>query len=281
MNYSPLRYPGGKNKITSFISGIISDNGLTNRDYAEPFAGGGAIALFLLFNGTVKNIKLNDKDFFIYSFWQTILNDTERFIKKIADTDITISEWKRQKDILRDKENCNSFDAAFSCFFLNRTNRSGILKAGCMGGKTQAGNCKLDIRFNKTALIQRIKHIAELKDKIIVENKDACDFIKGLPPKTFIYADPPYYQQGKNLYLTYFSESDHKKFYDVIKDCQNNWVVSYDDCGPINDIFKNENRINFELQYSVLNKIKGKEVLFFSKDLRINNPFDVKQLNFF
>ena len=62
MRYSPLRYPGGKGKISSFFSELFVANNLIGGTYIEPYVGGGSIALSLLINGVANQIIINDKD---------------------------------------------------------------------------------------------------------------------------------------------------------------------------------------------------------------------------
>ena len=59
---SPLRYPGGKSRITDFVKQIIKDNNLLDGVYVEPYAGGAAVALSLLMDEYVSSIIINDKD---------------------------------------------------------------------------------------------------------------------------------------------------------------------------------------------------------------------------
>lgn len=176
-SFSPLRYPGGKGQMYDTIVQILQDNHLENCNYIEPFAGGAGVALKLLSNGIVKSITLNDFDLSIYAFWYSILYDTERFIRKIITVEINMQEWKKQRIIQLEKENVPLFDLGFSTFFLNRTNRSGIIKGGVIGGKNQDSFYKMDCRFNKKRLIALIEKISTLKDKITIYNLDAEDFI--------------------------------------------------------------------------------------------------------
>ena len=158
-NNTPLRYPGGKSRITGFISKIIKDNNIVDGNYVEPFAGGCGVALNLLLTGIVKDIYINDKDRSIYAFWYSILNNCDEFIEKINSVDISVEEWKKQQEIQKNKENCDLFELGFSTFFLNRTNRSGIIKGGIIGGLQQKGPWKLDVRFNKKKLVEKIANI--------------------------------------------------------------------------------------------------------------------------
>ena len=233
-NHSPLRYPGGKSRVSGFIAQLIKDNNIVEGTYVEPFAGGAGVALNLLFNGVVKNIYINDKDRSIYAFWKAITESTEDFINKIININITIDEWEQQRKIQLNKNEADLFDLGFSTFFLNRTNRSGIIMGGVIGGKAQAGNWKLDVRFNKEKLISKILKIAEHKNNIIIQNKDAMELLKTDVPtldikNTLIYLDPPYYKQGQKLYMNSFTHQQHVCLFEEINKMKHLWLVSYDD----------------------------------------------------
>lgn len=166
-NYSPLRYPGGKAKLSPFIKYVIAKK--TNNQintYIEPFAGGAGIALDLLLNNVVDNIIINDYDKAVYSFWKAAIFETNKFISKIEETDITIKEWMHQKEIYLNNRNKYSFELGFATFFLNRTNRSGIITAGPIGGIKQNGNYLIDARFNKEDLINKIQNIGQQKKEL-------------------------------------------------------------------------------------------------------------------
>ena len=210
-NPSPLRYPGGKNRIAGFISLVIQNLHMENCTYIEPFAGGAGVALSLLLNGTVSNIVINDYDKAIYSFWRAIKQEPVALIKLIENTPVTIEEWHRQKNIYL-STNSYSLELAFATLFLNRTNHSGILNAGPIGGYSQAGEWKLDVRFDKSSLIEKIQAIAEHKQSITVYNKDIISLLRNYTPSlgnnVFFYFDPPYYKKGQQLYKNFFSISD-------------------------------------------------------------------------
>ena len=170
MNYSPLRYPGGKTKIAPLVNAIMKKADIKDGIYIEPFAGGCGVALALLLSDKVKHIVINDMDITIYAFWHSILNDTDEFIELIKKTQVTIEEWHKQKEIFLNKDSNKLLELGFATFFLNRTNRSGILKAGPIGGYNQTGNYLIDARFNKKNLIKRIERISQYKDKISLFN---------------------------------------------------------------------------------------------------------------
>lgn len=274
--YSPLRYPGGKGRVADYFKKIFHDNLLYDGTYIEPYAGGASVALALLFNEYASKIVINDKDIALYAFWYSILHDTENFIKKVSETKINIENWEISKKIHSDKENQTLTDIGFSTFFLNRTNRSGILKAGIIGGKSQNGEWKMDARFNKKDLINRIEKIALYKSKISVYNLDAIDLIKNLKEKieekSLFYFDPPYYVKGKDLYMNYYNHDDHKKVaLEIGKIKKQKWIVSYDDVEPIQKNFEQFRQKKFQLDYSAgNNNKKGNEIMFFSDNLYIS-----------
>lgn len=269
---SPLRYPGGKNKLSGFIAKICIDNNI-NGHYVEPYAGGASVALFLLLEGFVTKITINDKDRSIYAFWHSVLNKTNKLCQLIENTDITIEEWKKQKEIQKNKNKEDLLTLGFSTLFLNRTNRSGIINAGVMGGIKQQGNYLIDCRFNKQELIRRIKKIASRKKDIRLYKKDAIKLIDKIQDEanndnTIFYFDPPYYDKGSTLYMNHYKEKNHKKVSDKIKKIKNiKWIVSYDNVPQIQSLYSECTKKEYSFKHTVYNSRVGQEIIFFSDDL--------------
>lgn len=269
MIYSPLRYPGGKGKLAPFMKVLIEKTNHKGGTYIEPFAGGAGIALDLLENDVVSQIVINDLDKGIYSFWRAILSETDRFVEAIQKTPVTIEEWRRQREILLYSDNKYSFELGFATFYLNRTNRSGIINGGIIGGIKQTGNWKMDARFNKENLIDRISQIAEKKECIHLYNKDVSSLIKNYLPKyeknAFVYFDPPYFRKGKQLYLNFFDSKDHVRIERMIRESVNcDWVITYDDVPEIADIYVGYELRRLDLYYSVAQKRLASEIIIFS-----------------
>ena len=274
MFYSPLRYPGGKGKILSFMIDLIKLNKLENIEYVEPYVGGAAVALGLLLNNMVSKIYINDSDKAIYAFWDSVLNYTDEFIQKIEKTPITVEEWRIQKSIYNNIEQHSDLDIGFSAFFLNRCNRSGVLKGGIIGGYEQNGKWKIDARFNKQDLINRIERIALHKDKIQLYNEDTADLLekhKETFKNCILYLDPPYYEKGYQLYKNHYKPSDHEKISKLVKELNCYWVVSYDNVDPIIALYDNIPKREFNISYSAGKNRSGKEIMFFSSNLQIPN----------
>jgi len=272
MFYSPLRYPGGKGKVLTFMKELIKVNNLNGIEYIEPYVGGAAVALGLLLEGYVSKIYINDSDEAIFAFWKSILNQTEAFIRKIYETPVTVDEWKKQKNIYTNIQDFTTLEIGFAAFFLNRCNRSGIIKGGIIGGYGQEGNWKIDARFNKNALVQRIEKIAKFKNKIKLYNQDTYKLLSKHKfdfKNSILYLDPPYYEKGYQLYKNHYKAKDHKKIADLVKGIDGYWVVSYDNVPQIMDLFDTVENRDFNISYSAGKNRTGKEVMFFSDNLSI------------
>lgn len=294
MNRTPLRYPGGKSIMTPFFIDLIRVNGLQGVSYAEPYAGGAGTAINLLLDGQVRRIYINDANIAIFSFWKYAINESERFIDKIEKTCIDLQNWQYYHNFIKNAQQ-PSFELGFATFFLSRTNRSGILTAGPIGGKSQEkqekATYKIDCRFNKQDLISRIHRISMYKENIVVSNDDAIDFLKSLPAdnNNLVYLDPPYFKQGKSLYLNYYSADDHRVLSDYLYNTVNfRWVLSYDNVYEIREFYKHFDLYEFQLNYTAQSVKKGSELLTHSKNLimpeelfirRKNNNIIINKLN--
>lgn len=287
MHLSPLRYPGGKNRIANFIAQVCVDNRISGL-YVEPYAGGASVALFLLFSNVVKKIVINDKDRSIYAFWYSVLHHTDRLCQMIIDTEVNVENWHKQKKVQSRKQYANLLELGFSTLFLNRTNRSGIISGGIIGGIDQTGEYKIDCRFNKEELINRIRRIAQRKDSISVYNLDAISLIYKIEQQrskdlmnALIYFDPPYYKKGGSLYLNHYIKSDHKDVAGAISLLNYKWIVSYDNVPEIQELYKKFRNIEYSLKHTAHSARDGGEVLFFQDSLIIpnlhQNPIEYKR----
>lgn len=269
---SPLRYPGGKSSLTKFFAEVLKANDLQGCTYIEPFCGGAGAALNLLLSGIVTHIVINDADYSIYSFWWAILNNTDKFLKKIADTPISIEEWYKQKKLIGSAE--DRFTRGFAAFYLNRCNISGILKANPIGGLKQTGKWLMDARFRRKTLMARIEAIAKMRNHITVEGLDVFVFLKKILPnlkgKIFVYFDPPYYDHGPKLYMNSFNEQQHSKLASILRISPNtSWLMTYDDAAQIRDAYSYCTIESFKLNHFAYKAKKGVELLIHPAELYI------------
>lgn len=265
--HSPLRYPGGKSSLSSFIAQVIRLNGVEGGTYVEPYAGGAGAALSLLYQGVVSHIVVNDFDTAIYSFWYSLLNSTARFLDRVQSIPLTIDEWKHQKQIFMNKCDYSVFDVGFATFYLNRCNRSGILMAGPIGGKGQCGQYTLGVRFSRDVLCDKIERISKNKDKISLYNMDAIDLVRNVVPEIggpkFVYLDPPYYEKGEQLYMNAYEHDDHANLAWALSkvDATVPWMLTYDTSEQIHGMYRDSKTTRYSLNYYAHHAKKGAELL--------------------
>lgn len=271
--YSPLRYPGGKAPFAPFIAEVVQKNGFLGGHYMEPYAGGAGVALELLFHGYVSHIHINDADPAIYDFWVSVTKHPYELLNLLESTPITIEEWFKWRSILRRETKANVIERGFATLFINRTNRSGILKGGVIGGKGQNGNYKLDARFKKDVIAGRILAIAKHSHSITVYCEDSLNLLKQcshfLPKKSLIYLDPPYYIKGKGLYRNYYEHNDHVAIAEKLqqKGFKWAWIVSYDNTEEIRALYQLSQSLSYGLNYTAQRRYIGREIMFFRQDL--------------
>lgn len=281
---TPLRYPGGKQKLTPFVIELLKSNNLIGGHYVEPYAGGAGVAMELLIAGYVKRVHLNDSSLPIYAFWKSITSQPEEFCRRISSASLSIGEWRKQREILRNPTNHDLIDLGFSTFYLNRCNRSGVLTGGVIGGLSQTGPWKIDARFPKKELIKRVETIGEKADAIVLRNWDAEKFLRNhvskLSRQTLIYCDPPYFEKSSRLYLDHYIESDHQRISETIQtDLIHKWIVSYDGAPEILKYYKPRRKFVYDLQYNASRAYKGREVFIFSDDLLIPEASSLPFIN--
>lgn len=263
---SPLRYPGGKSQTIKKVRRVIEMNNFKDRIYVEPFAGGFGVGLALLDNDDVDEAVINDSDLHVYHFWESILYNADELIALVEATPITLQERLRQKEIYADPESTVLQDG-FATLYLNRVNYSGVLFAGPIGGNAQGGAYTLDCRFNKDDIINRIRTVFALRDRIRLFNLDASELITHELAqenvRAFYNIDPPYVKKGKSLYSQYFTEQDHRAFGTTVQQFMADipWIITYDSCDLVREIYQEYRIQEYELYHSAHDRTKGKELL--------------------
>nr|WP_315480237.1 DNA adenine methylase [uncultured Rhodoferax sp.] len=273
--FTPLRYPGGKAPFAPFIAKVMEMNGLIGGHYLEPYAGGAGVALDLLYHGHASHVHINDLDPAIHSFWAAVTKEPDELLRLLETTPVTMDQWFKWRSILRGEVSANLVERGFATLFMNRTNRSGILKAGVIGGLKQSGNYKLDARFNKEVLATRIRKIAAHANQISVHCEDALSLLKGcrklLPKKSLIYLDPPYYVKGQGLYRNFYKHDDHLEIAKALQSSNFSlpWVVSYDNALEICEMYQFSRGVTYDLNYTAQKRYVGNEVMFFQNKLLV------------
>lgn len=264
---SPLRYPGGKASLAGFFADILAELPIENATYVEPYAGGVGAGIALLRENLIDKLVINDFDPAVHAFWHSVTTRTSEFADLIANVPLSVEEWQRQRAIYRAASTQDLLQLGFAFFYLNRTNRSGVLTGGVIGGLAQQGNYKIHARFNRDTLIGRVSAIGELSKRITVMSRDGRSVIREFAdrPEVFMYIDPPYVQAGSRLYLNAFEGRDHSALSEVVNNVSRaHWLMTYDVDPLIERLYAQHFQSRYELYYSARNYKMSDELMIAS-----------------
>lgn len=271
--FSPLRYPGGKARFAPMIADVINSNKLAGGHYLEPYAGGAGVALVLLMDGVVRHIHINDADSAVAVFWRAAVQETAGLIRLVASEPVTMDAWHHWRAMMLGETEGTQLERGFATLFMNRTNRSGILKGGVIGGKAQSGTYKVDARFMRDELCVRLERIGRYAGAISVYEEDAQKLLRRchqfLPSKSLVYLDPPYYVKGAGLYRNSYKHDDHVQIARLLGSgrFRRPWIVSYDNVEEIRTMYSYAHSFTYGLHYTAQTRYIGSEVMFFSERL--------------
>lgn len=264
---SPLRYPGGKAALAGFFADLFQKMRLQDVCYVEPYAGGAGAGIALLREGLIDHLIINDIDPAVHAFWLSVMTHNSEFIELVETTPLTIPQWRKQRSIYQAGDVSDPLRLGFAFFYLNRTNRSGILNAGVIGGQAQQGRYRIDARFNRTTLTERLKAIGALAHRITVTDLDGRTTIThhATDPHVFFYIDPPYVEAGGQLYLNAFDGRDHIALAKIINTIDvAHWLVTYDVAPLIEHLYRDQAQCLLELTYSARHPGRAHELLIAS-----------------
>lgn len=269
---SPLRYPGGKGKIANYIKLLMLKNNLLGVDYVEPYAGGASVALSLLFEDYADHIHINDLNPGVHAFWHCVLHETDALCQLVDETPVTMQEWRQQRQV-QTAPSPSQLELGFSTFFLNRTNRSGIINGGVIGGQQQDGAWGIAARYTKPSLLRRIRKIARYRSRITLTQLDAVALLQQWTspagPPAFLYLDPPYYVKGEGLYDNFYTHDDHVAVAELVQRLEHPWIVSYDAAAPLVSLYGDTASLRYSLNYSAAGPSQGSEVMFYASGLAL------------
>jgi DNA adenine methylase len=269
---SPLRYPGGKARLAPFLGGLIKSQARQSKIYVEPFAGGAGAALLLLVDEYVEAIELNDLDAGIVAFWNAVFFHTDALVERITNAKVTIREWRKQREVFHSSHANDPVERGYATFFLNRTSRSGILDARPIGGLDQAGEWSVDARFNREALAERVAYLGRYRQRVRVHHRDGLSFLRSHLKRhfadAFYYIDPPYLNNGADLYLDTMTWKDHERLADMLASNEAKWVLTYDNDRRVSKLYPKNKRVKFAIAHSAAVQHIGTEFVVFSNSLR-------------
>jgi DNA adenine methylase len=249
MIITPFRYPGSKNKLLPVLMKYIENILVDQDNFTDVFVGGGSVLLEVA--QKYPNIRLyaNDKDYWVYCFWKIISAiDPIQFLDllKLIDQSPTLEQFYK----LREEKTTDEVRCAYKAIYFNRTTFSGIFYSGPIGGKEQKSAYTIDCRYNSKKLRSKIEKCRNLLcGRTTVTNKHFVDLPQMYTdgPK---YLDPPYYHKGDALYIEKMTTSDHFDLA-VLLHSRKNWVLSYDDCDNVKELYDGHKIIDLAARYCI------------------------------
>ncbi len=246
---SPLRYPGGKQKAVDQIGKMLPAR---VGEFREPMVGGGSIFFHARSIGLARSYWINDKFEELISFWKTV-QDPATCAKLIADLErlhasfATAAEIKEYFLRARKESPRSAYRKALLFFFFNRVTFSGTTRAG---GFSSAASLR---RFTKSS-INRLHPMPEALADVRITNDEFHEVIAAAGKDVFIFLDPPYFTAsrlyGKNGSL---HEFDHERLASALKKTKHRFLITYDDCDEIRQLYAWANIEPWQLQYGMNN----------------------------
>ncbi|MGU7853226.1 DNA adenine methylase [Burkholderia orbicola] len=274
LNMNPLRYPGSKNRSIEFFANVVRSSGLEGKQIVEPYAGSAAVSLGLLERDLVSSVMLFERDPLVFAFWYSVFFRTEELISAIERVDVSLETWL-EMDVYRQYSDVPEnllVECGLAGLFFNRTNFSGVIHAGPIGGKSQSSQYGIACRFNKFDLIKRVLYVSRMRDSVQVYFGDAIRALEDADGQgnenRFFYIDPPYFTQGKKLYRYHYQFSDHERLANVLGGVNYDWILSYDAHPIIEYLYTNNNQYRQSFRYSSRVQKVEEELVISNMNLR-------------
>ncbi len=248
---SLLRYAGGKQKLARQIAGRLAQ--ATSGEITEcrfPFLGGASVELAVLRLGMgIRRVWLNDRDPGVASLWTAVMRCPEMLKDRIRGFIPSTDCFYQFKSTLGEVDAVptdieDMVEVGFEALVLNRISFSGlgVMSGGPLGGRHQNGKCKIGSRWNAKRLCHEVDEAHRLLSSVeIMGGACTClDFAEVLrvgSETVLLYLDPPYHDKGGQLYRFPFLWGDHERLARLLRGSRHRWLLSYDNCQAIRNLY--------------------------------------------
>ena len=213
--------------------------------------GGGSLFIALRQKFPHRRYWINDINYELYCFWKIAqecadaLADTVHRIRHDA-TDGRMLFYR----LLEQYGQGSEFERAVRFFILNRITFSGTVDSGGYSEQAFHG------RFTHSA-IERVRPLGNLLKGVKITCEDFEPVSRHEGEGVFIYLDPPYYSVADSrlygrrgeLHITF----DHERLRRVLDQVKHKWLVTYDECDYIRQLYADYTQLRWTLQYGMNN----------------------------
>ena len=260
---SPLRYPGGKNKAVKTISKYIPEF----IEYREPFVGGGSLFVYLKQKYPSMNFWINDIYENLFHFWMNCRDNPKELLRLVNEYHNKFENGKELFTFLQNNiHDFNSINKAAAFFVFNRITFSGTTESGGFS------NAAFHKRFTQSSIL-RLESLSQIMSNTSITNYDYEEVVLFEGDKVFIFLDPPYFSATKSALYgkngNFHKSFDHERFAEVMKNTNHKWLITYDDCEFIRELFSFANIKSWGFNYGMRNV--NKESNQYGKELFISN----------
>lgn len=255
-----ITWPGGKTRLLPEIVRLIPHDIDT---YIEPFVGGGAVFLHLLFNSNINNFVIGDLNPDIYFMWEDLKNDCDDVYEYYCDVRERYINTTSREDA---KYMYNSVRKEFNdiCHSPYRTALFIFLSKTCMNGlwrTNKSGYFNQSCGTNKPSGLEydKLKNLSYKLKNVHIWYGDYHGVIPYIKDGSFVYLDPPYKQTEKTNDVKYvngeiFTDDDQvrlKKFCDKIIRYGGHFLQSNSDCKFFDDLYSDYDIFRVDIRRNV------------------------------
>lgn len=242
---SPFRYPGGKTWLVPRIRRWLDEQVRTHfglrpekpAEFVEVFAGGGIISLTVAAEQLADHVTMVELDPDVSSVWITALdpNGADWLARRILEFDLNFAQVRETLN----QAPSTTWERAFQTILKNRVYHGGILAPGSGLIKQGEAGRGLSSRWYPQTLARRIRHIAELHDRITFIPGDGLTVMANLADRSDVvfFLDPPYTvlgqgkRAGKRLYT--YCDLNHERLFELAAQSRADFLMTYDDAPEV------------------------------------------------
>lgn len=150
---------------------------------------------------------------------------------------------------------------------IQRAARYFMLIKTSYGSKGTTYGC---VKKNVEVFVNYLTDIEKRLINVVIENRDFDSIIKTYDKiDALFYLDPPYYNTERYYSNVEFMTNDHKRLKDCISNLKGKFILSYNDCLEIRELYKEYNIIEIDRHNNLNSRYSDKDQRY--KELIIKN----------